>query len=313
MATTYTPLLGLAKHATTDPFDVTLLNDNANTMDTAMGKAYRGKAAHNLLDNSDLTNAVNQRGITSISTKGAYIADRWVVNNVASGASVAVNQSGITCNNASGGNTLSVCQYLTIPRAGTYTVCAKTGATVIWRTITFADNGTLTDGENHGFSDGQIYVSGSMEKLAINLQTFAEKTVTYTWAALYEGAYTADTLPEYVPKGYAAELAECQRYYRYYYVGNGYLTGHAFAANRIRFMLPGEAMRITPTVTADRTVIFKGASAGQVQAQNITVAKQCTDGLLMEATTATESLTAWELVETYAGNSYNRIILSADL
>lgn len=33
------------------------------------------------------------------------------------------------------------------------------------------------------------------------------------WAALYEGEYTADTLPPYVPKGYAAELAECEAYY----------------------------------------------------------------------------------------------------
>lgn len=33
------------------------------------------------------------------------------------------------------------------------------------------------------------------------------------WAALYEGEYTAETLPEYQPKGYGAELAECQRYF----------------------------------------------------------------------------------------------------
>jgi hypothetical protein len=33
------------------------------------------------------------------------------------------------------------------------------------------------------------------------------------WVALYEGEYTADTLPPYVSKGYAAELAECQRYF----------------------------------------------------------------------------------------------------
>jgi hypothetical protein len=31
--------------------------------------------------------------------------------------------------------------------------------------------------------------------------------------ALYEGEYTAETLPEYQPKGYAHELAECIRYY----------------------------------------------------------------------------------------------------
>lgn len=38
-------------------------------------------------------------------------------------------------------------------------------------------------------------------------------TANLYWAALYEGAYTEETLPPYVPKGYATELAECQRYY----------------------------------------------------------------------------------------------------
>ena len=39
-------------------------------------------------------------------------------------------------------------------------------------------------------------------------------TIRTIWAALYEGEYTAETLPEYQPKGYGAELAECQRYYQ---------------------------------------------------------------------------------------------------
>lgn len=42
--------------------------------------------------------------------------------------------------------------------------------------------------------------------------TDAER-VGIEWIALYEGEYTAATLPEYQPKGYWAELAECQRYY----------------------------------------------------------------------------------------------------
>lgn len=37
-------------------------------------------------------------------------------------------------------------------------------------------------------------------------------TKTWRWAALYEGEYTLETLPPYVPKGFAAELMECQRY-----------------------------------------------------------------------------------------------------
>jgi len=34
------------------------------------------------------------------------------------------------------------------------------------------------------------------------------------YVALYEGEYTADNIPPYVYKGYAAELTECMRYYR---------------------------------------------------------------------------------------------------
>lgn len=33
----------------------------------------------------------------------------------------------------------------------------------------------------------------------------------YRWVALYEGKYTMETLPPYVPKGYTAELAACMR------------------------------------------------------------------------------------------------------
>lgn len=43
---------------------------------------------------------------------------------------------------------------------------------------------------------------------------FRVTTGSWVWAALYEGEYTADNLPPYIYKGYAAELAECQRYLR---------------------------------------------------------------------------------------------------
>ena len=38
-------------------------------------------------------------------------------------------------------------------------------------------------------------------------------SVDYKEPVLYPGTYTADTLPPFVPRPYAAELAECQRYY----------------------------------------------------------------------------------------------------
>ena len=48
----------------------------------------------------------------------------------------------------------------------------------------------------------------------VNVVVYNTAAVTIRWAALYEGEYTAETLPEYQPKGYGAELAECQRYYQ---------------------------------------------------------------------------------------------------
>lgn len=54
------------------------------------------------------------------------------------------------------------------------------------------------------------------------------------WAALYEGEYTSETLPEYHPKGYGAELEECKRYYqKLFSVGNfglekNYVCGFPF-------------------------------------------------------------------------------------
>lgn len=39
-----------------------------------------------------------------------------------------------------------------------------------------------------------------------------DATVTLEWAALYEGSYSVETLPPYMPRPYATDLAECQRY-----------------------------------------------------------------------------------------------------
>lgn len=58
-------------------------------------------------------------------------------------------------------------------------------------------------------SAGTITYDASAKTVTI---ATTEATVI-AWAALYEGSYTADTLPPYTPKGYAAELAECMRYF----------------------------------------------------------------------------------------------------
>ena len=67
------------------------------------------------------------------------------------------------------------------------------------------------------------------------------------WAALYEGEYTAETLPPYVPKGYAAELAECLRYYRKIKADNETFAGYAARGVAYAF-IPLQTMRIKPSL-----------------------------------------------------------------
>ena len=62
-------------------------------------------------------------------------------------------------------------------------------------------------------SNINIYLWALPSNACVTIQANSGSRVNLEWAALYEGEYTAETLPEYQPKGYGAELAECQRYY----------------------------------------------------------------------------------------------------
>ena len=150
----------------------------------------------NLLDNSDFRNPVNQRGQTSYigSDKGVYTIDRW---KIWENSTLNVNDGYIE-------NIGRVYQYY-LPNTLKNTVhtfaAKKFDGTII--TTTFNPNQKPTEdiyGNLLG-SDGWTTIIGL-------------NNGQYVWAALYEGSYTAETLPPYVPKGYAAEFAECRRYYK---------------------------------------------------------------------------------------------------
>lgn len=138
------------------------------------------KPLNNLLDNSDFTNPVNQRGATTV-TDG-YSIDRW--------RNWAANSSSITVNNNSISVVGTLLQYVDNIKPGSV--------------LTFA----------YGNESKNVISSNWGINTENNVSYFNIETGTWTWAAVYRGAYTADTLPPYTPKGYAAELAECRRYYR---------------------------------------------------------------------------------------------------
>lgn len=195
----------------------------------------------NLLDNSDFTNPVNQRGQESYSGASQYTIDRW--RTWTKEAAITMVDGGISVTNE------ALFQYhpLSVLKAeNQYTgVVGYADGSVYCAAFAGGEGG----GENHlpfkaGYDGGKAF-------FRINP---SEKTVAY--AALYEGNYTVETLPPYVPKGYAAELAECQRYYENSWFGgnkndNLQTLALAWAQNscegEFRFLTE---KRATPTMTA---------------------------------------------------------------
>ena len=209
--------------------DVSALGEDAQAKDSAK---LAGKAPEyyiqprNLLDNSDFTNPVNQRGAGSYTGIG-YTIDRWRTWD--SGFSMAVDGNSIA---SLGG---SFVQYTGKRLSGIHTLAAMTSTGTLYLY-------TADIGEAVSYSGN---LGMGIDSNGVNVISIAPGT--YIWAALYEGEYTAETLPPYVPKGYAAELAECQRYF-YRHDGVVYLTTRGDSYQTCHVYFP-TSMRATPTIS----------------------------------------------------------------
>jgi len=280
MATTYTKLLQIPKHVTTDPFDITLINEMADKTEAGILAAYRGRAAYNLLDNSYFLNPVNQRGQTSYTGSG-YTIDRWRTNF--SGDTVEVLAGGVTSTVASTTGGWRLHQII------------DNGAELVGKSITAACNASAITGALYlliscrnssdaeiehasqkiaaGLNVTSLTVPSGTVYIRVGVYAFAASvaigsSVTLEWVALYEGEYTAETLPSYVPKGYAAELAECMRYFYilkssgsagYNTLMSGVVTDSG--KSLIVSLETGTKMRLTaPTISFSGTVTVRGIS-----------------------------------------------------
>lgn len=233
---------------------------------------FNGKAPEyyiqprNLLDNSDFRNLVNQRGSSSYSGEFIYTIDRWKSGEGT--PTLNIQDDGVKIKDDA--RTYPPYMYQTIEklRAGTYTYAARfhnnTGIAALSNNLTDAGLIAIPSSRDE---NGTLILSFTItEDISADAAYFRlqgetnETSVTWEWAALYEGSYTADTLPPYVPKGYATELAECMRYYQKFQM----LTGtDAYAAQRVFIILP-VAMRITPTIAYE---LMSGAQPNNVVAQ----------------------------------------------
>lgn len=209
------------------PSDVT----NAKTTAINESKAYTNEqvkkaAPRNLLDNSDFTNPVNQRGITNLTpgTTKTYFVDRWCSGRTV----VSVSNDGVHFAwDGKNGSDGYIQQIIPTKMTGgekltlAFKVAGNVNPYVKVFTLATTQAGATLDtgiGASIQLYNGTIYLA---------IATSRTEGITVEWIAFYEGEYTIDTLPEYQPKGYGAELAECQRYYissEMYYVPVSILT-----------------------------------------------------------------------------------------
>ena len=222
---------------------------------------------HNLLDNSYFCNPVNQRGQTSYTNIG-YTIDRWVKE---SNAVVTITDNGIHID-----NTANTAAEVFIQKTDEKTAEALMGKTVTLAIktaegifcgsgIVTPDNWAVTVFGNHWTLVLQFFMSSQSYQLA-RLIVNGAAGVTVEWIALYEGEYTLDTLPEYHPKGYGAELAECQRYFLRLGDKNNSITalgvGHISTENSVAVYIPFPAtMRIRATsIVLHDSIQFRNAN-----------------------------------------------------
>lgn len=172
--------------------------------------AYR--PAMNLLDNSNFANPVNQNGVTSKSsdatTRGfVYTIDRWAIAPHGSTVGkMTVNSADITVE--SGELVQLVAGLDTSFHADGSANKIYTFAVGLWDGSVRLVSGNFVTGA----SANGLIIGGVSEDITLARVSITGRLVV-KWAALYEGEYSAETLPPYVPRTYTQELLECQRYY----------------------------------------------------------------------------------------------------
>ena len=219
-----------------------------------------GACVYNLLDNSDFIHPINQRGETSKQASWVYWIDRWLSDTEKTAAQL--TSSGIRLP-ATAEKNLRILQRVPLERikkGQSYTIAAYDASGNVFCVSGVFDGEQLTGDASSG---GKYWLSlnkgDNLTYWYCILDAYADITVKCT--ALYEGEYTAETLPPYVPKGYAAELAECLIYYRKIKANNETFPGYAANGVAYAFIALTQTMRISPTITGGGKFYYTLGSA----------------------------------------------------
>lgn len=150
----------------------------------------------NLLDNPDF--AIAQAGYGGMHGTILYAADRWIYSGEAGDVSY--------------NNGLVFATNYTIYQRTAFTLNDGKPRTVVVRSA--GSLGCIVIGGTYESVGDTGYTATFGAGSAVYITKASDSASALSSVELYAGSYTPKTLPPYVPKDYAAELAECSRYYQ---------------------------------------------------------------------------------------------------
>ena len=260
-------------------------------------KGDTGACVYNLLDNSDFVHPVAQAGVNGAHGATGYAVDRWMRT---SGATVSQAADGLKIVSDKTSWTAGIQQRIEAKRfADVMTFAVRGVFPVACRLFVYIGSGTTNFGTAYFQGDAAERTlvlkltkpDGLTGDEVVNVYISPDTESTGTaavvrWAALYEGEYTAETLPPYVPKGYAAELAECLRYYRKIKANNETFAGYATNGVAYAFIALTQTMRIAPTVTGGGKFYYTLGSSHGTTTETATVHNANTNRAIVKCVTS---------------------------
>lgn len=189
----------------------------------------------NLLDNSDFR--IAQAGYGGKHGSIIYAADRWTQNGTTSRIYTYVTKNGHGALKCAAATVIQ--QKIELTSGVTYTAAVYINDTLNVRTF------TANGGE---YGSGALRVNHQSNGRYMFIVSDIPSGGTVSEPVLYQGSYTAETLPPYVPKGYAAELAECRLYYRTgtSRIARPFTSGNLTYLCEVSYEIP---MRVKPNVS----------------------------------------------------------------
>ena len=196
----------------------------------------------NLLDNSDYK--IAQAGYNGAHGNTAYLCDRWskyIVTGRMTGDGMLLTPSGAGA---------WIIQYKLLTDTGltegdTVTLTVKVNGTVYSGSATLQIKSAAVDADSMVDTDdiraAAFIPAGNTDQIAVYI--VIKQTCTLTWTKLEKGSVATP----YVPKGYGADLAECQRYY--IRLPSESAVCGSQSANYVWYTVSFPEMRIIPTLS----------------------------------------------------------------